>query len=206
MFLFLFFICAAITSFSQSFEGKITYSNSYKSKNPNLTDQQFTEMMGPVFEYYIKGAEYKTISNGTLMQWQLYNPSDNKLYSKISNNEAALWNDATVNPDSVITAEVHPRVKEILGYSCDELVLTCKSGTQKYYYNSKIYIDPRLYQKHMFGNWYEYVKVAKAMPLQMIIDSPQFILESTATAVDPGKLEANLFLLPEGMKTMKNPY
>jgi len=206
IFFILAFICISFTALAQTFEGKIVYANVYKSKSPGLTDQQLTEMMGPVFEYYIKGADYKTSSNGTLMQWQIYNPNENKLYSKFSNNEAAIWNDVTINPDSVLTAEVHPHATEILGYSCDELVLTCKSGVQKYYYNSKLSLDPRLYQNHVFGNWYEYVKVAKAMPLKIIIDSPQFILESTATAIEPAKLEAKFFLLPEGIKTMKSPY
>ena len=201
---YLIFVSAAC--FAQTFEGKITYANTYKSKFPNLTDQQLTEMMGPLFEYFFKGPDYKTQSNGTLMQWQLYNSNDNKLYSKLSNSDSAIWNDVTVNPDSVLKAEVHAAVTEILGYTCDELVLTCKSGIQKYYYNSKISLDHTLYQKHKLGNWYDYVKVAKAVPLKMVIDSPQFVLESTATAIDPVKLEAKIFLLPEGLKVIKSPY
>ena len=139
------------------------------------------------------------------MQWQLYSPGENKLYSKLSNNEAAIWNDVTVNPDSVFSSVVHLKAIEILGYTCDELVLTCKTGVQKYYYSSKFPVDPKLFQKHAFGNWYEFVKVAKAMPLKMIVDNPQFVLESTATAVEPLKMEAKFFVLPEGMKTMKSP-
>jgi len=206
VFFILFFTFVVVNCFAQSFEGKITYTNTYKSKFPNLTDEQLTEMMGTSFEYFFKAANYKTQSNGTLMQWQLYNANENKLYSKLSTSDSAIWNDVTVNPDTVFTAEVHLRVKEILGYSCDELILTCKSGVQKYYYSSKLPLDPMLFQKHLLGNWYEYIKVAKAIPLKMIIDSPQFIMESTATAVDPAKLEAKFFLLPEGLKTIKSPY
>ena len=202
----LLFVCINTICFAQSFEGKITYENSFKSKIPNVTDQQLTEMMGPVIVYFMRGGEYKTQSNGTIVQWQLYSTADNKLYTKMSNNEAAIWNDATVNSDSVISSEVHPRAIEILGYSCDELVLTCKSGVQKYYYNSKFPLDPNLFQKHAYGNWYEYVKLSKAMPLKMVIDSPQFTLVSTASSVEPSKMDAKLFVLPEGTKTMKSPY
>lgn len=50
-------IFAALTTmtvFGQSFEGKIIYSNSYKSKNPKMTDQQWTSMMGSTQEYLIE--------------------------------------------------------------------------------------------------------------------------------------------------------
>ena len=58
----------AITTFGQNFEGKIIYSNAYKSKNPQMTDQQWTSMMGSTHEYLIKGGNYKSIANGTLVQ------------------------------------------------------------------------------------------------------------------------------------------
>ncbi|MEI9910986.1 MAG: hypothetical protein WDO71_15730 [Bacteroidota bacterium] len=51
----------AITSFGQTFEGKIVYTNSYKSKMPNVTDEQFTTMMGSSQEYFIKNGDYKSV-------------------------------------------------------------------------------------------------------------------------------------------------
>jgi len=59
----------AITSFGQSFEGKIVYQNAYKSKIPNVTDEQFTTMMGSTQEYFIKNGDYRSVANGSLFQW-----------------------------------------------------------------------------------------------------------------------------------------
>lgn len=59
----------AITSFGQTFEGKIVYKNSYKSKMPNMTDEQFTTMMGSTQEYFIKNGDYKSVANGSFFQW-----------------------------------------------------------------------------------------------------------------------------------------
>ena len=131
---------STLTVFGQNFEGKITYSNSYKNKNPQMTDQQWLSMMGGTQEYYIKGGNYKSVTNGTLMQWQLYINSENKLYSKMSNSETVFWNDGLTNTDSIISVELNKNVIEILGYKCDELILTCKSGIQKYYFNSTLEI------------------------------------------------------------------
>src|SRR6187399_2730964 len=131
------FLFISITSFAQHFEGEIVYTNSYQTKNPQLTDAQWNSMLGTTQNYIIKGGDYKSLTNGSLMQWQLYNRTDNKLYSKLSNSEAALWNDGSVQGDEILKAEVNKKVTEILGYTCDELILTCKSGVQKYYYNAK---------------------------------------------------------------------
>lgn len=99
-------ICCALSA--QSFEGTIVYRNIFKSKVPSVTDQQFTDMLGSVQTYHIKGGDYRSDLNGTLMQWQLYVNADNKLYNKMANSEAALWNDAALNPDEVLSTDCTP--------------------------------------------------------------------------------------------------
>lgn len=199
-------ILTVATVFGQTFEGKIIYQNSFKSKLPNMNDEQFNSMMGTKQEYFIKGGNYKSVSNGTFSQWQIYINNDNKLYNKMSNSEIILWNDGNVNTDTVIKVQLNNEVTEILGYKCDELILTCKSGTQKYYFNSKIGVNANLYTDHKYGNWYDYLKKANALPLKMIIDNQQFTMESVATEVKEMKLDDIEFTLPENAKTTKSPY
>ena len=64
-FAFLMMFFSALTIFGQPFEGEIVYENHYKSKMPNLTDQQFATMMGSRQEYYIKKGDYKSVTNGS---------------------------------------------------------------------------------------------------------------------------------------------
>lgn len=199
-------ILTVATVYGQTFEGKITYQNTYKSKLPNVTDQQFTSMMGSTQDYIIKGGNYKSSANGTMFLWQLYINSDNKLYSKMSNSETILWNDGAVNTDSVLKVELNKQVADILGYKCDELVLTCKSGVQKYYFNSKLAVDISFYSKHLYGNWYDYLKLAKSLPLKSVIETQQFTLTSIATEVKEMKIDEKELQLPANAKTAKSPY
>jgi hypothetical protein len=202
-------LLGVLTTFSalaQNFEGRVLYANACKSKLPSVTDQQWNDMMGTSQEYYVKGGSYKSVVNGQLVQWQLFPGSDTKLYTKMSNSEVAIWNDATVNPDEVLKAEVKKNAATILGYQCDELTLTCKSGVQKYYFSSKLALDPKLYENHKLGNWYDMLKNTKALPLKFVVDTPQFSMESLATEVKPMKLAATTFELPSGIKTEKSPY
>lgn len=196
----------AITSFGQSFEGKIVYQNAYKSKIPNVTDEQFTTMMGSTQEYFIKNGDYRSVANGSLFQWQLYVNTDNKLYSKMANSETLFWNDGAANTDEILKAEINKDVIEILGYKCDELVLTCKSGIQKYYFNTKLSVDTKLFVNHKFGNWYDFLSKSNSLPLKSIVTNSQFTLESVATAINEMELDKTFFDLPAGAKTMKSPY
>lgn len=201
-----FSLLTVITVLGQSFEGKIIYSNSYVSKNPQMTDQQWTSMLGPTQEFLIKGGDYKSILNGTLVQWQLYINKDNKLYNKMSNSEIAFWNDASFQGDEIQKVEVNKGVMEVLGYKCDEVILTCKSGIQKYYFNSKLSVDTKLFTNHKFGNWFEYLSKSNSLPLKSVIETAQFTMESVASEINSMKLDAKTFQLPEGIKTEKSPY
>jgi hypothetical protein len=204
-FLFIFTLVATST-FAQDFEGKIVYQNSYKSKIPNISDQQFTAMMGTTQEYIIKNGNYKSTTNGTFAQWQLYINNDNRLYNKLANTAAILWNDGAINSDEVIKAEVNKNVIDILGRKCDELILTCKSGIQKYYYNAELRVTPALFENHKFGNWNEVMARTNSVPLRILVDNQQFSLECNAVEVQAMELNAKVFELPAGSKIEKSPY
>ncbi|MBC7829954.1 MAG: hypothetical protein H7122_19565 [Chitinophagaceae bacterium] len=205
-FAFLLAISISSSLLSQTFEGRIVYRNSYNSKIPNMTTRQFTSMMGDTQEYHIKKGNYKSVSNGTLFQWQLYINRDNKLYSKMANSDTILWNDGALNADRVLSAVLNKNVLEVLGYKCDELVLTCKSGIQKYYFNSQLSIDSKLYEKHKYGNWFEFLFRTNAVPLKSIVDTDQLTLESVAIKVTPSQLDTRMFALPAKAGIAKSPY
>lgn len=205
-FTFLIAAFSSLVSFGQHFEGKIVYKNSYTSKMSGVTDEQFTSTLGSAQEYYIKDGDYKSVVNGSLLQWQLYVNKDNKLYNKIANSETLLWNDGATNTDEVLKTEINKAVVDVLGYKCDEVILTCKSGTQKYYFSPKLSVDTKKFEQHKFGNFYDFLSKANAIPLKQIIETEQFILESVATEITPMKLEKASFELPTNAKTMKSPY
>jgi hypothetical protein len=177
-----------MTVFGQYFEGKISYANTYKSKNPKMTDQQWTSIMGSRQEYLIKGGDYKSIANGTLVQWQLYINKDNKLYNKMINSETVFWNDASDQGDEILKVEVSNGVTEILGF------------------NSKLSVDTKLFSNHKFGNWFDYLSKSKSLPLKSVVETAEFTLESVATEVNRMQLDSKNFELPSGIKTAKSPY
>lgn len=201
-------LLAGLTALAQvaPFEGKIVYKNEFKSKNPQMTDQQLATMFGATQEFYVKGNNYKSVSNGSLFLWQIYAPKENKLYSKMTNTASVYWNDAAVNTDSILKFELKKASTVILGYTCDELILTCKSGMQKYYFNSKFGVDPKLFAAHTYGNFAYYLAKSKSWPLKSYIETEHFTITSTATEVKAMVVDATIFKLPAGAKLEKSPY
>lgn len=192
--------------FCQNFEGKITYTNTYKSKSPEVSDHQYQSMMGNTQEYYIKEGNYKSTLNGTVMQWMLYNNSDNKMYIKMSNNPNVLWNDATINDTPSTNIQLNKGVTTILDYPCDEIIINTEEGIQKYYFSPKLKVDATLFKQHGYGNFYDYIKTANAIPLKIILETRQYILESIATEVKAMKLDDGILALPKNVTIIENPY
>lgn len=200
------FLFLSVASFSQNFKGEIVYSNTYKSKNPQVTDEQWNLMLGTTQRYLTQDGNYKSITNGKLLQWQLYVNKDNKLYNKMSNSEIIYWNDGGLQADEIINVEVNKSVEKVLNLLCDEVILVCKSGVQKYYFNSSLYVEPETFVNHKFGNWYDYLLKSKSFPLKMIIENDQFTITRIATEINPKNIENLIFTLPQGIKTEKSMY
>lgn len=191
----LFITCFTSLSHGQFFEGKMVFKNSYQSKVPNLSSEQLSTMLGSIQEYYIQGATYKSVSNGSMVKWNLYNPKLNTLYSKLSNKPGVQAINASINEDSVINFEINRNVTKVLNYPCDELVLTCKSGIQKYYFCTKFRIDAALYKNHQYGNWYDVLSRTGSLPIKSIIETSYYTLINELIEVNEIKLDSSMFVL-----------
>lgn len=186
--------------FSQTFEGKIIYTNSYKSKSPQLKDEQLATMMGTTQEYYFNGADYKSVFNGSYIKMHMYKSKENRSYTLTAQSDSLYWEDYNKNKEVATKFEVEKGKDTVMGVLCDVLtVYTLKSKTA-YYYNSKYGVNPSLFDKHAYGNWYYVLSKTKALPLKTISENEQFTLISTAVNVTRMKLAAMVFELPQDNK------
>ena len=205
VFQFLLIFLSLKSAYGQAFEGKMTYLNTFKSRIAGMSDEQMAAIMGTTQEYFTNGRDYKSMTKGSALLWQIYINSDNKLYNKPANAETVTWIDGASNADEVQKSEINKGVTEVLGYKCDELILTCKSGIQKYYFNPEFKVDPELFVKHQYGNYYYVLSRTQALPLKMIVETAQFRMESTVQDIKPMKLDKSVFELPVNLKVVKSP-
>ena len=192
------------SAYAQPFEGKIIYQNSYVSKTPNVSSEQLISALGTRQEYYIKGSSYRSISNG-LAELTLYMPTENRIYMKLRGNDTLKWLDAGTDPNKVLKVVINKKVAKVLDFECDEAILTTEQGVEKYYFNSDLSVDKRLFEKHAFGHWYELIAATGSLPLKSIVETQQFITTSEAIEVVRTELDEKDFLLPKGSKVEEIP-
>ncbi|UOY08888.1 hypothetical protein L0P88_10115 [Muricauda sp. SCSIO 64092] len=192
-------VCILTTStlIGQEFEGKIIYKNTYESNTKGVSDNQLNSLMGTIQEYVIKGGNYKSSVNGSFNQYQLYRSEENRIYNKFSNAEALFWSDASIEGEKILSIDVKEDQETILGVSCDKLIMKTTKGSYIYFYSSKYPINPTLFREHIFGNWYEFVKRAKSVPLKIIMNTLEFKSISVAIKLESLEVDSSFFDIPE---------
>ncbi|CAF3303912.1 unnamed protein product [Rotaria socialis] len=160
-------------------------------------------MMGTKQDYYIKGSNYKSVFNGAFTKMQIYKASENKSYTLTSKNDTLYWEDYSTNKDEAVKYELQKNKETILGIACDVLIVEAKKSKTYFYFNSKYNIDPELFKRHNYGNWYFTISKTKALPLKTVYETDQFILTSTATEIKELKLKDSLFEIIDKKKTAK---
>ena len=178
--LILFFLLNPIICLAQSFEGTIMYFNSYKSKSPKVNDEQLNSLMGTKQIYYIKGAEYKSVFNGSFVKMQLYKSIENRGYTLTAKSDSLYWENYGQNKDIAIKYEIQENKDTVMGVICDLLIIHTPKSRTLYYYNKNYAINPELFIKHQFGNWYYIISKTKALPLETIYEDDLYIYKSTA--------------------------
>ena len=148
-----FIIFVEVEAHSQQFNGNILYQNLYKSKLPNVTDDQLTQYMGIEQEYSIKDDTYMSKMKGMSMEYQVYDPKENRLLNKFIDNDTIYVMDASIKDDEVVEYEISDSDVNVLGYECKVLKIKSVNGSSEYYFSSEINIDSKLFKNHKYGNW-----------------------------------------------------
>lgn len=196
------YILSISTSLGQNFEGKIIYSNTCISNIPQITSESLSSLTGSKQEFIIKEGNYKSITNGTFFDWQLYINMSGKFYTKVTSSETTNCIDDKKQhkEDEVISLKLNKNVTKILDYNCDELIVEYNRKVEKYYFNSGIIIiNTKVFKNEKFQNWYGYFLRANVFPLKIITETFAVTFESVATEITPLKIEDKTFELPKGI-------
>jgi hypothetical protein len=188
----------------QAFEGKVMYKNIVKSKIPGLSDERLNSMVGSDQEYFIKGGRYKSMTNGTMVTMQVYDNKTNRIYNKRNGSDTLFWFDASANTNTVISYEIKKNEKNILGNTCDAIIIKTPTGSTTFYYNAKYKVDGTIFKRHNYSNWAFFVGKTGALPLETVIESNQFKIESIAVDIQRLKLADSIFEIGENIPIKKS--
>lgn len=182
---------------AQTFEGVIVYEVAYKTGDA-ARDKQIGQMLGTKQEYYYKGANFKSVVNGSFAEFQLNISSTYRLYTKFADNDTLYWQDVRKDLDPTKEVKLLPKREKVMGLDCSIVQVKSQAGTSTYYFNSKYPIDPKLFKDHKLEAWGDVLTLMKALPLKITFETKEFTMISTAIEVKPQKLGDSVFALPDG--------
>ncbi len=201
---------SAMNSFAQTFEGKIIYKETLKGKVSNVKNKYFATINSFSKEHFMKNGNYKTIFKDGLIEWELYLKKENKLYTKFYNSDTLYWKDGTKTTYENLKIEINKGVANVLNYKCDEVIFTLSNSVCKFYYNSNLLIDKKLFGNQKLNHWYNFVSKPNLLPLKSIVEYGEMfgssIIESVAIEIKKMKLNKEIFELPSNITIMANPY
>jgi len=197
----------SLSGLAQTFEGKVIYKLEIKKADPNLPDSIFKMMYGGALEmkqvYYYKDNKYKSITEGQeVKSIQLYDPTTNRTYGYTDGTEMAFWSEGT----GATTIEKLDLKEDIMGFSCNAVLIKSNVSELTLYYSSKFKIDLKKIKEDNF--WEKYLRITEAIPMKYIIKGgpAKHYVVMTAIEVKEEKLTDDFFKLPTSMKLMKSPF
>ncbi|NUY82734.1 hypothetical protein HUK80_17660 [Flavobacterium sp. MAH-1] len=179
--------------FGQQFEGIIVFQNSYQSKIKNQSNEHLAQLFGSTHTYQIKNERYKLSSNGELLQWQIYQPQENKLFTKLAVGDKLGIIELDKETEKVKSVQVNRKAVKILDYLCDEFVVQCKSSVQKYFIDSSLNINPEIFKNSKFNYQLAFLLKNQILPIKMVIEDGISICESIAIELKGETIDEKIF-------------
>jgi len=197
----LIFLISNIT-FSQDFEGIIEYENSYSKineENPiNLKDLE--NFLGIKSTFITKEGFYKQISEGKYMSFQIYNPSESRLYYKdLIESDSLFIKDLTKFDNTEFEYEIKKNADTILNHICDKLIYKKQDQNieEHYYFTTKYKQNPEYFKNFTFGNKNKLSELMKSVYLRYDVFFNGIIISSVATEIKEQKIEDKEFEIPK---------
>lgn len=181
--------------FGQQFEGKIVFQNSFQSKSQDKPNEYLNQLFGTTHTYQIKNETYKLSSNGELLQWQIYQAQENKLFTKLAIGDKLGIKDLDKETEKVKNVQVNRKTAEILNHLCDEFIVYCKNSVQKYFIDSSLNINPEIFKNSKFNHQLSFLLKNQILPFKMVIEDEIGTCESIATEIKEEKIDENIFVI-----------
>ena len=210
--LFTLLILMSTISFSQNFEGTVTYELdievSEKMKEMGMTKEVLIEKMKEsntffkVIKYTYKNDNY-LIEPEKVGTKSIYNGNDNKIYTIQKNEDIIVATDASIDLQEKMTGKP-PKIQNsddnviIYDKPCKKVSIIWDMGTYEYYYNSDyLKINPELYKNHIYDGWFGFLKISKSLPFKIVKKQMGMTMTLNLTNISETPIEDKIFKLPK---------
>jgi hypothetical protein len=179
------------------FEGSIEYAYEAKVKSKKIDFSRLQKAVGKGSTLYFKEGNFRHDYDGGVLEFDLYNRRENKLYTKKRGSDTIYWYDCSKKGESIKDVRISKQKTEVLQMLCDQLTIQYSDHSVVEYYNSdSIRVDPAWFAEFKRGDQFKIDAIEKSIFLQSERDYPAFSVISTATRIKKQALNTNVFEVP----------
>jgi hypothetical protein len=207
------FLLLVTVSYSQSFEGVLTYKMDFelseKMKKMGMTKEMLMQKMkadgslSDSIKVAYKGGDYRTMF--APKKWSIYKAETNKIYTfdEAEDPEICVVTDAAIDLESEYTGKM-PEIEklkttaDINGVTCEIVMVKWKSGAYQYIYNAAdLKVNPDLFSKHIYDGWAGFLKISKALPVRIIKDAGGMSITLDLVKKETKKIDNAMLTIPK---------
>jgi hypothetical protein len=176
------------------FEGTIEYAYEVKLKSKKVDLSRLQKALGKGCTLYFKEGNFRHDYDGGVLEFDVYNNRENKLYTKKRGNDTIYWYDCSKKGKSIKDLKVSEEKIEVLQMLCAQLTIQYSDHNVVEYYNSdSIRVDPAWFAKFKRDDQFKIDGIEKSIFLRSERDYPAFTIISTATRIIKQTLHPNVF-------------
>ena len=199
IFAFTLFITIGCVGQSQKFfEGEIIYKFDFKSDRVKDPSKLLTPIIGVGSTLYFKEGNYRHDYEGGIMEFDIYNREDNKMYEKKRNNDTIYWSDCGIVSNNILDTLFKSKTDTVMGIICDQFAVRYKKGSEVHYYNSdSIRINSEWFKDFKLNDEYLIDLKEKSIYLKSKNFFDFFELIETATKISRQTIDIEKFKIPK---------
>ena len=181
----------AFRSADKEFSGRIVYRNTFTTLQGADLSDKLAPYLGAEQWYYISGGNYKAYNEKKQLT-QLYVRDVNQ-YQYFLGGQLQQTYDAASTLSKQVQITPLTETLTVAGYPCKAVKIVADDISTVYYYAPGLRVKTDDYSKHMFGEWYPYLKATEGgLTLKYISTNAKvgYIMTGEAISVDKMALKA----------------
>ncbi len=208
-------LLSSLISFSQSFEGTLTYVSDLAvvpemEKMMGITSEMLIGKMkqegtwSDTIRISYKQGNYYKFMNPKI--WSVYKSETNKIYAFNDSEPTGTCTvtDASIDVEFQFTGKM-PEIKKldtavtVGGILCSIVRVKWGAGEYDYYYNStQLTVNSDMFSKHIYDGWADFLKISKSLPLKIVQKTGGLgIMTLTLIKKEEEKINDKIFIIPE---------
>ncbi|KFF06566.1 hypothetical protein [Flavobacterium reichenbachii] len=194
----LFFFLISLKLYCQDFEGKVEYKISYKVISTKENEVNLKKDLGTKTTFIVKNGFYKEITDAEYMNYQLYNPKENRLYftDKFTPKTLYFYRGQKL-PNTKVEYKIIKNAETILGHICDVLIYKTDKYEIALYYSKDLKLNPEYFKNFTYLNRNKKAQIMKSIWLKQIITTKDYVATLKASKIIFAKISDSEFIKPQ---------